>query len=163
MSIFADKDLLERATGCRTVSAQKQWLRKRDLTIIVNPSGHLLALRSQLEPYVCEDGVRSGDEIDRLLNARASRGKLRIARRAIGVYLLIKAGTIVYVGQTTNFLSRAASHVGNANFDFDVIEFVEVPESKLAHYEHELIARLCPKYNIMHNTFDTPLMPTQRP
>jgi hypothetical protein len=157
MSFFATKEEIENLTGCRTVAAQTQWFSERNIPIVTNMLGQLIISRDNVAYYNSTKNHKKLDSYDVLLSSRAGKGKVSIDRKASGIYLLKKEEAIVYVGQTTNFLSRAANHSSNPNFDFDEIIFIPAAKSKLNLYEHELIARLCPKYNVMHNNFVEPI------
>lgn len=65
----------------------------------------------------------------------------------IGVYFLIKDGTIVYVGQSTDICARIAQHVGVK--DFDSWAWVACPCAELNATELAYILALKPALNVM--------------
>lgn len=65
--------------------------------------------------------------------------------RINGVYLLLKEGEIIYIGQSVNIHSRISSH---SRFKFDSYNFIVVDETKkLDNLEAYLIGRFKPKHN----------------
>lgn len=63
----------------------------------------------------------------------------------VGVYFLIRGRHVVYVGQSTNILSRVATH--RREKDFDAAYFLRVPASDLDRVEASFITVLEPEYN----------------
>ena len=82
-----------------------------------------------------------------------------VAKRC-GIYFLIDAGEIVYIGQSTNILDRVGSHFSEGK-TFDRYYAVDVPKRYLNEVESFLIHRFKPRDN------RTPPMlgfgPTHRP
>lgn len=62
-----------------------------------------------------------------------------------GIYFLCDQGTVVYVGQSVNVLSRVGSHFGSKTFDFAFL--LRVPKSDLNYVEGQFIRAMKPKYN----------------
>lgn len=60
------------------------------------------------------------------------------------VYFLIEKGNIVYVGQTTQGLSRPFHHTDKS---FDEVRMVEVPSDMLDTFEKFYILKYSPRYN----------------
>lgn len=61
-----------------------------------------------------------------------------------GVYHLVRAGVVVYVGQTENIFSRLGGH---RDKDFDDVQFFPCAVAELDAREEEHIARLKPELN----------------
>lgn len=64
----------------------------------------------------------------------------------IGVYLLKKAGEVVYVGQTVNVKKRLGEH-RRRGVDFDSFEVIETPMEALKRTESEYILKHRPPLN----------------
>jgi excisionase family DNA binding protein len=112
----------------------------------------------------------STEEIDRLMSAdiiyipapknrgrrvpspRSLLGREEIVAAAIpaqqcrsGIYFLIMAGEIVYVGQSVNILSRIAAHVQEKTFDS--WHWVSCPPQSLDYWERKYLDELMPPLN----------------
>ena len=61
------------------------------------------------------------------------------------IYFLIKGEEIVYVGQTTNGLTRITQHCADKNFDYYSIEKCQI--TNLDNLEARYIVEFNPKYN----------------
>lgn len=61
------------------------------------------------------------------------------------VYLLVKNGLVVYVGQTKNLWTRVAKHKQDKMFD--EVLYLQVPEPELLHVEDLMISILRPELN----------------
>ena len=66
----------------------------------------------------------------------------------IGIYFLLKRKKVVYIGQSTNIVSRIKCH---SNKEFDSFRVICCKKSKLHGYEKRWIVRFKPKYNICLN------------
>lgn len=65
-----------------------------------------------------------------------------------GVYLLVRDGEIVYVGQSGNVYSRIAKHMDTARFEFDSFSiFICVDKNDRLKMETELIHKYQPPEN----------------
>lgn len=64
-----------------------------------------------------------------------------------GIYFLIWANEIVYVGQSANIPERLLTHVKDGEKQFDSFSYIIVPPQDLDYLEAEYIIRLSPKYN----------------
>ena len=72
------------------------------------------------------------------------------------VYCLIEKNKIVYIGQTTNVVSRIKQHIKEGTKDFDSWNVVKkvpygVTADELLDYEKYYIKLFNPKYNKQHN------------
>lgn len=63
----------------------------------------------------------------------------------IFVYLLIKNGEVIYVGQTQNGIISPYKH--KYNKDFDDIYLIECKENELDYLQDKYIKKYCPIYN----------------
>lgn len=72
-----------------------------------------------------------------------------VPRRAAFIYLLVKAGVVVYVGQTFNLPSRAATHINTRRGLFDKLLYRRVDPEKRLIVESALIRLLRPAHNDM--------------
>lgn len=68
------------------------------------------------------------------------------AKMTAGVYLLLKAGEVVYVGQSRNVERRLTQHRGN-KVDFDERQIIEVPATDLKKVEQQYILKHRPALN----------------
>lgn len=75
----------------------------------------------------------------------------RAVNSLCGVYFLISASVVVYVGQSMNLHKRIATHIAEAEKQFDSFHFVQCQPSILDELEQAYIATLKPKYNIHLN------------
>ena len=65
-----------------------------------------------------------------------------------GVYLLLREGNVVYVGQSKDCRRRIGSHLASANKDFDAFHIYPHPPSQdLGDLEAHLIYTFNPEYN----------------
>lgn len=81
------------------------------------------------------------------------RSRIRKVSIHPGIYFLVKAGEIVYVGQSVHVHVRIHSHI-NAK-DFDEAYYFECDKEDLDEIERILIRALSPKYNVTHNDVAT--------
>jgi len=65
-----------------------------------------------------------------------------------GVYVLIRSGEVVYVGQSNCMLRRIAKHLSDGAKNFDDFECEYVPEHLRREAEETLISFYCPEYNV---------------
>lgn len=65
-----------------------------------------------------------------------------------GVYMLYKNDNIVYVGESSNILSRIGQHIKEGVKDFDEFEYFELEEEDRMNLEAFIIRIVKPKYNI---------------
>jgi hypothetical protein len=63
-----------------------------------------------------------------------------------GVYLLLRSGEVVYVGQSVNPMRRVGEHLLDKRFDS--FAFIPTPVDDLLSSEAAYINRFCPEYNI---------------
>lgn len=67
-----------------------------------------------------------------------------------GIYFLYHKNELVYVGQSTNCISRILAHERDSDKEFDVYEIAECKESDLNILELFYIEKYSPKYNVNH-------------
>jgi len=72
---------------------------------------------------------------------------LPVTGNTSGVYFLCLADKIMYVGQSTQLVSRIGSHLTERSKDFDRVFFIFVPKCELNEVEAEFIHSLQPPYN----------------
>jgi hypothetical protein len=77
--------------------------------------------------------------------------ELPVDQSISGIYFLCKNGEVVYVGKSTNVISRVATHSSENRKDFDKVFFLTVPKSELAALEKHYATILRPKYNVDEN------------
>jgi hypothetical protein len=63
------------------------------------------------------------------------------------VYKLLKEGSVVYVGKSTNIISRTYQHQVDKSKDFDSVDIIEVLKVDMSEMEFAYICRFCPKLN----------------
>ena len=66
-----------------------------------------------------------------------------------GVYLLVRDGVVVYIGQSKNVYSRIAAHTQGAAFEFDAFEVELCAPEELLYEEARLIDKHMPRENKM--------------
>ena len=66
------------------------------------------------------------------------------------IYILYDEDEVVYVGQTTNGLTRLLNH---GNKKYNKFSFIEKEEEDLDYYEDLYIMKFQPKYNIHYNKY----------
>lgn len=66
------------------------------------------------------------------------------------IYILYDEDEVVYVGQTTNGLTRLLNH---GNKKYNKFSFIEKEEKDLDYYEDLYIMKFQPKYNIHYNKY----------
>lgn len=76
-----------------------------------------------------------------------------------GIYHLIRADRVVYVGQTTNILDRLGDHA--LRIDFDRVEFFPCAVEEMNHREEADLARLRPALNRIGVTLPYRVTPGQ--
>lgn len=149
---FLSKDKLKELTGYKQPSAIAKWLAKRGIPFFPRPNGWPAVAAHLL------DAIERGDEIvldaPRLeFNRQFGRNSGKVYRGA-GVYALLLAKEIVYIGQTTNVIRRIGEHA--ASREFDEYRFIKCEADRLLDLERELILLYRPAWNISQNR-DTPV------
>lgn len=82
---------------------------------------------------------------DELLAARLPSAPL------VGIYFLMLAGSVVYIGQSKHILRRVWEHRRKPVVAFDAVAWVPVDQADLGEAERRLIARFRPPGNLMFN------------
>lgn len=72
------------------------------------------------------------------------------SEKLCGIYFMYKGGKIVYIGQTTNYVTRLLYHK-NQHIDWDKVRLIKCAPSLLNYYEKRWIKLFRPQYNICHN------------
>jgi hypothetical protein len=93
------------------------------------------------------DGVEDLDK-DGLHSATYIRQSARVVTLLSGVYFLIAAGDIVYVGQSMDCSRRIIEHMRDPEKTFDSYHILECQPSLLLEVESRYIAKLRPSLNI---------------
>lgn len=70
-----------------------------------------------------------------------------------GIYFLIKRRKVVYIGQSTDFISRLFAHKNQA-MDYDRFRFIRCSPDKLDYYERRWIRIFKPAHNTNHKPKD---------
>lgn len=68
-------------------------------------------------------------------------------RFIIGVYFLLRANRVVYVGQSQSVYERILRHIRDGTKDFDSYAWIEEPPNRLDIIETQYIEALRPEYN----------------
>jgi hypothetical protein len=84
------------------------------------------------------------DDVETIV-AKAAARKVTLVREP-GIYFLYRGAEFVYVGKTTNFSSRLASHMFRKAFDG--YSFLAAPLERLDELETRLVSALRPPLNI---------------
>jgi hypothetical protein len=93
--------------------------------------------------------VRDSLQLDRLLTPEEIAGAAQVNRAWAGVYFLLAAGEVIYVGSTSDLRQRLSQHQVNG-VEFDAWHFVPC-ELGREDLERRYIAALRPRLNIKHN------------
>lgn len=65
-----------------------------------------------------------------------------------GIYFLLYRGRVVYVGQSTNILTRLGKHARDKQFD--AFSYIQFPQDQLTKQEKRYIKKFYPCLNDMH-------------
>lgn len=66
------------------------------------------------------------------------------------IYFLYKDNALLYIGQTTNIISRISNHFSFSIYD--KVRLIECDIDKLKHYEYRLIKYFKPSLNTVYNS-----------
>lgn len=66
---------------------------------------------------------------------------------ASGIYVLTRAGRVVYIGRSVNIYARLGAHAKHKMGSFDELIFFEIPAALIARTEKNLIATFRPELN----------------
>ena len=89
----------------------------------------------------------------RKITVRTEEQIIRSSRpypKLCGIYFLIRAGRIVYIGQAVNIFARIATHM--ARKDFDSWSHVKCSAHQLSEFERAYINKFMPEMNKDHVT-----------
>lgn len=144
---FLSREKLKELTGYKQAAAITRSLQKKGIPFFPRPSGW-----PGVPAHLLEE-IERGDEIpiasQRLeFNRQLARNVGRVYRGA-GVYALLVAGDVVYIGQTTNVIRRIGEHA--ATKEFDEYRFIRCDVELLAQLERKLIRHYRPAWNISQN------------
>lgn len=103
-------------------------------------------LRAMLPPKPLSKDERKFLQLSELHSEEKIVSTAFSAKPASGVYFLIRAGKIVYVGKSVNVHARIAEH--QKSKEFDQINFIECPEDHLCRLELMYIRKFNPELNI---------------
>jgi hypothetical protein len=70
-------------------------------------------------------------------------------KQLCGIYLLIREGKVVYVGQSTNCHARIGTHFYERGKKFDAFHLIECGTKQLKKLEAQYIAKFMPQYNVL--------------
>ena len=84
-------------------------------------------------------------DVDLYITNRAARPIE--ACTAAGVYLLLLASEVIYVGKSLNVLRRLGQHAAKRAIEFDAYHVIHCAPSDITDIERKLIARHQPKHN----------------
>ncbi len=140
-AMFMTDDELAKFSNCYSREGQIYWLKLSKVRHLVNANGRHIVARSVAKPSKIKNYFYGESDLLK---------KVSFPRIGVGIYFLISQDQVVYVGKTTNFFARMASHTSGEK-DFDRIAFVAVAASNLDIFEREYIARFRPKFNVTHN------------
>lgn len=141
-SMFLSEEELADLTGCRTHWARVKWMQKNGIPHGVRPDGSPIVVREHLQE-VAEKRRTWDDPFPSVWDLMMTKS---VPRRTCGVYFLFLGKNLVYVGMTTNFFLRMASHMAGEK-QFDSVVLLKTPEEDLRGLEGEMIARYQPLYN----------------
>jgi hypothetical protein len=143
--MFASKEQLESVTGHRTKAAQIAWLKENHIKYYINANGDPIVAKAKLDKRVSAVRYTSRRIMPTTDEMLSENNGTRFSRNEVGIYILMKADSVIYVGKTSNLFARIAQH--QADKDFDSVQFIRCDESLLDLYERELIATLNPSLN----------------
>lgn len=72
-----------------------------------------------------------------------------MSNKKCGIYFLLKKGTVIYIGQTTNLVHRMRYH-NVQEMDYDCARFIKCDSKDLSKYEKRWIERFKPIENHAH-------------
>lgn len=137
---YLTEDEIAHITKPRTQGAARmRYLQGLGLKVVARPNGQPLVIRTEWERLrEAADADLTLDEIRRMSQPFAG---------IAGVYFLLLAGTVVYVGQSSNVYSRLEDHRGK--IDFDRWHFVRVEDKReRLRIEREYIQGFRPAVNL---------------
>jgi hypothetical protein len=76
--------------------------------------------------------------------------ELAVPPRICGVYFLLLAEEVVYVGQSRNIVARIHQHIDDLVKDFDRVLYLPCPPGLLDYFESRLIKVMRPRYNVAY-------------
>lgn len=99
-----------------------------------------------IEAYIRKYG---GDAFIKHVGRVPSLKSCHLSNGATGVYFLLQAKEVVYIGQTENIKTRIQAHKDDRSKIFDNVKFIDgVPVDLLDMVEAYYINKVKPKYNI---------------
>ena len=114
--------------------------------------------RAEIPLTESEQRIKRGNEIlreiKRLDTDEVVRNSTPIPPKC-GIYFLLKAGRIIYIGKSTNVLSRLGQHANSV--DFDTFTVAECDIEVLDFVENVMIAKFKPELNKKLKDNDTVL------
>lgn len=143
MSIFLSDVEIADLTNCKSPDAQEHWLRSNGVKCYRNATNRLIVARALVKTRKSKKHDKTFDDLTTIIANS-------VPRRGVGIYFLLDADSVLYVGQTTNFFSRMGAHIGS-DVPYTSITFIATQEDELDLFEVEYIKRLKPQYNIRHN------------
>ena len=118
----------------------EEWFSKN---MISARSGTAMPEKVDLLEYVSLDGSKLPGclrNVNGLVNLQCSR--------LTGIYFLCRMTTVVYVGKSSNVISRITTHRAEGTKQFDDIFVLPLPESELAAMEAHYVRLIKPEYNL---------------
>ena len=68
-------------------------------------------------------------------------------KKICGVYMLFLSGEIMYVGRSTDIISRINTHSNDKSKEFDCYSYIQCDPEDLDMFERSLIEKYLPKLN----------------
>lgn len=128
--------------GAAILAANRLNAQKADVILLRSAGAHI---RSGGVPCIKAGMI---DE-NGLFEAKTVVGAARSIEKICGIYFLIDAAEIVYVGQSTDVLTRIASHMRDASEKrFSSFSVLETAKDDLGRVEALYIAKFSPRYNV---------------
>lgn len=106
--------------------------------------------------YITNDVLEKITEINNFISDFDFKQRKEIDRTRVGVYFLFKADIVVYVGKSTDIITRVKSHKysfrQNEAKDWDSFSYIETSKEDMDLWERLLINKFNPLYNMDSTT-----------
>jgi len=120
--------------------------RRLNAAVALAYAPHVKEILAGQQPALGPGTQIDADGLESLASIRSSARK---TVRQCGVYFLLAAGEIVYVGQSIDCARRLNEHMNDPTKTFDSFHVIECPESALSEMESRYMAKFRPPLNIM--------------
>lgn len=99
-------------------------------------------ISAKVAKFINDDGLIAGEQLADMATP---------IRQITGIYFLLKGREVVYVGKSTNVMSRIVNHSFLRKGDFDAYCYIEADRSEISELEVRYIRMLRPALNVLYN------------